>query len=181
MAQQEPGERGEQLDYVTPAGTIGRRVRQVRDRRGWSARELAERCASAGMPGLDRSKITNIENERRARVGVDEWLTLAYVLDVAPVHLLVPLAVEELYAFTPTMLTYSGRVRQWVRGHYPAPQTSGRLFFSEVPEREWEPSPEEQRAWEHDEGARELLRRLRDEGYVEVDVEIQGGADDGRL
>jgi transcriptional regulator with XRE-family HTH domain len=66
-------------------------MRGVRAARGWSAQQLADRCAELGMPDLDRSAVANIENERRQRIGVDELFVLALALGVAPVHLAVPL------------------------------------------------------------------------------------------
>src|SRR4249920_2956625 len=77
-----------------PTEVISGRVRQLREQHGWSARELADRCAEAGMPELTRDVITSLETGRRASVSVDELFVLALVLDVAPVHLAVPLENE---------------------------------------------------------------------------------------
>jgi len=109
------------------------------------------------MGSLDRSTVANIENGRRQRIGVDELLVLAYVLGVAPVHLLVPLD-EQWYHVTPDWVTGSGRVRQWVRGAHPLLSTDKRTFYAEVPEHEWDPpaphawTPEElaerEKAWQ---------------------------------
>lgn len=137
------------LKPSTPTQTIAQRVKAVRKARGWSAQQVAERCANVGMPELDRSTIANIELGRRQRVGVDEWLVLAYVLGVAPVHLLLPLE-EEFYAFTPDVVSSSGRVRQWIRGNYPMlpfftesdKHADLQTFRSQVPEQEWTPPPE---------------------------------------
>ncbi len=133
-------------------------MREVRKRKGWSAQQLAAQLAGVGL-AWDRSIVANLENGRRSSVSVEELLALAYVLDVAPVHLLVPLE-EVHYAVTPQWQTSSGRVRRWVRGEHPLPRTDPRVFFSEVPQQEWQTptmTPEEAeergRAVEH-------LRRL---------------------
>ena len=141
---QTTNDRGEPFDPVTPTQTIALRVRETRKRKGWSAQALADACAEAGMPSLDRSTIAAIEIGRRQCIGVDELLVLAYVLSVAPVHLFVPLE-EKWYAVTPEQVTNSGRVREWVRGRHPLPMPKAErrlsLFYSEVPEQEWEPPP----------------------------------------
>lgn len=57
---------------------------------GWSARQLAERCADLGGAVLNRPTIANIEAGRRGYVSVEELLTLAKALDVTPLDLLIP-------------------------------------------------------------------------------------------
>lgn len=93
---------------------------------------------SAGVK-WERSVVANLESGRRQSVSVDELLALAYVLDVAPVHLLVPLSDNVWFHFTPETATPAGLVREWVRGRHPLRSTNARLFFSEVPDHEWEP------------------------------------------
>ncbi len=161
---------GEELQATTPTKAVARRVRQVRNDRGWSAQELAQRCATLGMISLDRSTVTNIENGRRQRVGVDELLVLALALGVAPVHLLVPLS-EEWYAIAPEHATGTSRVRQWVRGSFPvvgvpladdpvARAADRETYLAQRPEQEWTPppvpTPEEEEARKR-ERIRELL------------------------
>lgn len=140
---------------------VADRVREVRRRRGLTAAQLAVRCAALGMPDLTASTLSNIETGRRDETGrrrrdvsVDELLTLAAALDVAPVHLLVPplgsplTAVlaepndEALYAVTPTRATRIYRVRQWIRGERPLPDADPWLFFAEIPGHE-KPSTEQ--------------------------------------
>lgn len=104
-------------ESVTPGQALARRLREVRTLRKWSAQDLAWRCYQLGMPGLDRSAIANIENGRRQRVGVDEFLVLALALGVAPVHLLVPIT-EEVYAIAPNRAIGTSHVRKWLRGDF---------------------------------------------------------------
>lgn len=129
------------MSYTTPTATVATRVRELREKRGWSARELAERCATAGAPHLDRSIIANIESGRRRSVSVEELLVFAYVLDVAPVHLLVPVVDDVLYAATPDTICTPTRAREWVRGKLSMTGLSAnkKIFFTEVPEDEWQP------------------------------------------
>lgn len=99
-----------------PSIVIAVQVRRLRDERGWSARELGERMAAEGAT-WDRSVVANLESGRRRSVSVEEWLTLARVLDVAPIHLLVPLADDREYAVTPRQTSTADQVRAWVRGY----------------------------------------------------------------
>ena len=87
----------------------------------------------------NRSIVANLEGGRRGSVSVEELLTLAYVLDVAPTHLLVPLEEGICYHFTPERFAPTGVVREWVRGRQPLASANARLFFSEVPDKEWNP------------------------------------------
>jgi hypothetical protein len=90
----------------------------------------------------DRSIVTNLELGRRAGVSVEELFALAYVLSVAPVHLLVPIDAEEVtpYRVTPVGNPFGAWfVRAWVRGQTPIGHVDARRYFAEVPEREWEP------------------------------------------
>jgi transcriptional regulator with XRE-family HTH domain len=119
---------------------------ELRRTRGWSARRLAEEMAEAGMK-WDRSTVANTENGRRP-VTVEELLALAYVLDVAPVHLLVPPVDGEGadYAVTPTVTATSGRVRSWIIGRHPLAGADVLSFMRERPRHPWVPSEDEQGA-----------------------------------
>ncbi|MBF6233777.1 hypothetical protein [Nocardia farcinica] len=95
------------------------------------------------MPSLNRSVIANIESKRRKYVTVDELCCLAYALDVAPVHLLVPMdddseADLDLFAATPDRLMPVDKARQWVRGEWVPPGRDPRLYFANVPAEEFE-------------------------------------------
>lgn len=75
----------------TASDVVARRVRVIRDRRGWNARQLAEACTRIGHPELTESVIANIESgrrdehgRRRREVSVDELLAFAEALGVAP-------------------------------------------------------------------------------------------------
>ncbi|CAN5187831.1 hypothetical protein BH20ACT9_BH20ACT9_05990 [soil metagenome] len=66
------------------------RVRWLREARGWSARQLAERLHELDGGALDRNVIASLESGRRQSVSVDELTLLALALDCSPAHLLVP-------------------------------------------------------------------------------------------
>jgi transcriptional regulator with XRE-family HTH domain len=117
------------------AAVVARRVREVRSRRGWSAQELADRLREAGFPELDRGIIANLESGRRRSVSIDEVLALALVLDMAPVHLFVPVADEALSIGR--WAVGSGPAREWVRGNYALPSQDSRVYATEVPDEEW--------------------------------------------
>jgi transcriptional regulator with XRE-family HTH domain len=130
---------------VTASDMVARRVREVRRRRGLTVAQLAQRCAELGYPDLTDQALYNLEagradkrGRRRRAVTVDELLVLALTLDVAPVHLLVPLEDDRPYQTTPTRAEQSGPVRDWVRGVEPLDGTDARAYWSEVPEVEWQ-------------------------------------------
>jgi transcriptional regulator with XRE-family HTH domain len=73
-----------------PSAVVARRVQELRAEKRWSAERLAEACAKAGMPELNRSVIANIESRRRRSITLEEAFTLASVLGVSPAFLLAP-------------------------------------------------------------------------------------------
>lgn len=126
---------------LTPHRAIAARVQELRKGRGWSAQRLADELRKVGIP-WDRSVVANFETGRRASIGVDEMLALAYVLEVAPVHLVVPpdtdASVE--YQVTPEGVPEDPVfVRAWIRGQRTIGLVSPRRYFSEVPSVEWVP------------------------------------------
>lgn len=74
----------EQFAELGPVGmAVVRNVRRLRDRRGWSAQDLAGQTAQAGHH-VPRSTLANLENGRRRVVTVDELAALAAALSVDP-------------------------------------------------------------------------------------------------
>jgi transcriptional regulator with XRE-family HTH domain len=135
MTQEEP--QSAPVEPLTPSTIMARRMRELRERRGWTAEQLASRCAEAGMPSLTRSVIANAESGRRqGGFTIEEMLTLAYVLDVAPVYLFLPIEAA-LVSVTPRWVSSVGYVREWVRGNYPLPGQDPRLYQTQRPEVEW--------------------------------------------
>ena len=64
------------------------RIRDLRERRVWSERQLAKEMTEVGVP-LTGDKVSKIERGRR-RVTVEEFLAFAYVLDVPLSRLMSP-------------------------------------------------------------------------------------------
>lgn len=127
---------------ATASDVVAERVAASRRKRGWTARQLAERCAELGATQITAATLANIESGRRDKdgrrrrdVSVDELLALALALDVAPVHLLVPERVEP-YQVTPTVENDTVLVRNWVRGFVPLPGTDWAWFITERPAHE---------------------------------------------
>jgi transcriptional regulator with XRE-family HTH domain len=114
--------------------TVALRVRAARQRRGWSAERLAEEVTRAGVR-WDRYAVTNLERGRRQNITVEELLALAYVLSVAPVHLLVPTDDGQAdFIVAPAVDPVpADDVRAWIRGSAPLPGQDPRVYFSEVP------------------------------------------------
>ena len=171
MRQKRGSRRAEPVREVTFSEVVAEQVRKFRKERGWSARELAERCARAGMPAVDRAVIANLETKRRKSVSVDEVMMFAFVLDVAPIHLLVPdedetteddgTEVSRTVRVTAEVAPSPTDTRSWIRGLRPLPGTDFRRYWSQVPAAEFEaPDP---RALRYSE--------KYPEGYIDGDVE----------
>lgn len=139
--------------YESPSDAAAQRVQELRKRQGLTAKDLAERCRLIGAPGLTASVIANIESgrrdldgKRRRQITLEEWLILAQALHVAPIHLLVPTSSEEdQYKIAPqgptphgTQRERLGEIRAWIRGETTLHGTDERLYYSEVPQGEWE-------------------------------------------
>lgn len=83
----------------------------------------------------DRSIVANLENGRRASVSVEELLALAYVLNVAPIHLLVPSGDQsEPYVYLPNGWAANREVvRAWIAGRRPMHGQDFNRFVAAVP------------------------------------------------
>lgn len=84
--------------------TIAANVRQLRRRRGLSARALGERCAVAGVD-FGRDAVASLESGRRQHVTVDQLLVLADALDTTPLALLGELDEDPLTSVDATAVT----------------------------------------------------------------------------
>jgi transcriptional regulator with XRE-family HTH domain len=63
------------------SGTLGRRLAECRDRKGWTQKELAQRA------GISTAFLSEIENDRRG-IGAEALLDLADALDASLDYLL---------------------------------------------------------------------------------------------
>lgn len=115
MTSQQVGRSG-QAGGVRASDLIAAHLKALRGRRGYTVKELAARCAELGAAELTANVLTNIEVRRRD-VSSDELLVLALALDVAPAHLITPLAGSpEALAVTPTHVVSAEAARLWIRG-----------------------------------------------------------------
>jgi transcriptional regulator with XRE-family HTH domain len=78
------------MSQSTITKRIAQEVRRLRADRGWSAQQLADRCALAGMESLSRGTIAKIESGARQSVTADEVGVLARALGVGPADLMSP-------------------------------------------------------------------------------------------
>lgn len=123
----------------SPLQVVIDRMRELRTKRRMTAQQLAEAMTRAGVQ-WEAGVVTKLETGRRKSLSVTEMLALAYVLDVAPVHLLVPPdAYDVPYPLAEGVEVSAHDVRGWIRGQAALPGTDRRLYFSEVPDREFSP------------------------------------------
>ncbi|MBB5940438.1 helix-turn-helix domain-containing protein [Streptomyces zagrosensis] len=72
-------------------GRIAQRLRDSRRAAGLTMAEVAQGCATRGMPELTEHSIKNLESGRKTSISVADVVMLADVLGVPPVTLLFPL------------------------------------------------------------------------------------------
>ncbi len=126
----------------TPDQTTRERVRELRKRHGWTQQDLADVLNRIGAQ-TDRVAVAKVELGQRG-LSLYEALQYALALDVAPVHLIVPVDNDERLMLganfvdcTPTEL------RAWIRGQRPLLPQDPRIYFAEIPREEWvEPESE---------------------------------------
>lgn len=124
-----------------PTASIARQVKALRTRQGITAEQLAERMRAVGVP-FDKTVLANLETGRRRFVTVQELLALAYVLDVAPVHLVVPTQAGVFQVVPAPRELDDGQadvvdraeVRRWIAGEQPLPETDLQLYVTQIDE-----------------------------------------------
>lgn len=127
------------------------------------------------MPHLSAATISNLETGRRDEEGrrrrnitVDELLTLAVALNVAPAHLIVP-PKSSSFAITPVFVLDSFRAVQWIRGLFAV--TEEPFYFTETPEGDWKMKPSGVIRWTEGHGYLRLSEPPRAEGDESGDVD----------
>ncbi|MEU2975975.1 helix-turn-helix transcriptional regulator [Streptomyces hirsutus] len=126
---------------------VAERVREVRKKQGLTAAQLAQHCAERGYPELTTQALSNIESGRRDKDGrrrrfvtVDELMTLALVLEVAPVYLLIPPLPSPEQPLPDDAAELSTVTHVWqgfIKGERPLPGMDPQRFLSEVPREEF--------------------------------------------
>lgn len=144
-------------DPLAPVDVIRARVKELRGRSGMTAADLAERLSELGV-NWNRSIVANFEGGRRPGVSIVEWLALAQVLNVAPVHLLVPtdVPVGTPYLIAPNREATVEDVRDWVRGIVPLYSENESRWYQEKPPEEGFPF-----AWMRPTDPSEVVERKR--------------------
>jgi transcriptional regulator with XRE-family HTH domain len=110
----------------TPSDLVAARIQALRQSRGWTAKDLALRCAELGASQLTAAVIANIETgrrdasgHRRREVSVDELLTIAQALDMPPFDLIqVPADYDPWMdvEITPLVSASRDELASWMRG-----------------------------------------------------------------
>jgi transcriptional regulator with XRE-family HTH domain len=119
---------------LTPGAIIGRRVAEERKRQGLSQNDLVERLAAIGRP-MDRSNLGRIE--RGETTGqLDNVVSLAIALGIAPVHLLVPRDDEEMVELTPTHRVPAKTARSWFMGAALLPDSDPHAYVAAMSDEE---------------------------------------------
>lgn len=105
---------------LSASDLAGRRIREIRKRRGWTAQDLAGHCAKAGVGHITATVITNLETRRRAtrEISVDELLAIAAVLDVPPLLLMSPISDGEALEVTPGTVKEPLEAGAWIADEY---------------------------------------------------------------
>jgi transcriptional regulator with XRE-family HTH domain len=98
---------------MTISQTFTRRVREERERRGWSQAELSRRVAALGHK-LDKDAMSKLEGGER-RVTLDDGIALAAALDV-PLHALLLGEPDEEMELTPELRVRTPFVASWLAG-----------------------------------------------------------------
>jgi 8-oxo-dGTP pyrophosphatase MutT (NUDIX family)/transcriptional regulator with XRE-family HTH domain len=111
------------MTSIRASDLVAERVKSLRARRGWTIRQLAERCAEIGAPELSVSVIANIETGRRDKDGhrrrdvtIDEVLSLAYALDAPPVLLCMPYNGWDHLRITSRIEAPAVKALDWITG-----------------------------------------------------------------
>lgn len=121
---------------MTPTEAVAAQVRQLRHKRGWTAAELAAKMTEVGIP-WGQPVVSRLETGARENITLAEVLALAYVFNIAPVHLIVPIDPRTEYQVVLGRKVDVLDARQWVRGQRPLPGASGPEFFAEWPVEEY--------------------------------------------
>ena len=90
-----------------------------------------------GLPRLTATVLYKLESQRQNRaprpVAIDELLILAFVLDIAPVHLIAGLDDDAELPISPDWGISASGARQWIRGFAPVAGGDKKRYNANVP------------------------------------------------
>lgn len=126
----------------TPTENIAEQVRALRQRKGWSVRQLADECAKHGFKTLTQSSLVNLErglggpdpSSRPVRpVTVEELLGLAWVLGANAADLMFPADAERVEV-VPGQSVHPYVAGLWLHGRRPVSVMVGEYLRDVDPE-----------------------------------------------
>lgn len=177
----------------TVSETIARRMRELRERKGWTQTQLAERITELGFPVHQTwvAKCERLDSGRR-KITTEQAMLIAAALEVSPTALLLPPETDATVSIAPNMEVPTAYVRGWFKGLAPLcsdafPPIAPRFFYETVSDieyaaREWSSvrrlvtlaSNLENAAGTNDRDAMrtvlELMRIETERGLAELDV-----------
>lgn len=124
----------------TPGDAFRRRLTEARKALGLTQRQLVERLGAAGMP-MNQAAVARIESGTR-KVSLDEAIAIAAVLDIAPVHMFLPIAGDQRgksgrhgppVHLAPAMPVDQVKARRWSRGQLPLRPESFWTYLDQSP------------------------------------------------
>ena len=89
---------------------FGKRLHELRERRGWNQRELAERAH------VDRTTVNKIEQGVRNDVSISQLFAFAEVLGTTPINLLTPVNLHQIEISPGGRVLGGLKTRGWIRG-----------------------------------------------------------------
>lgn len=98
---------------------VAKRVKALRQARGWTVEELAAVCAASGAPGVTAAKLYRLERGER-RPHLNDIGALAVALDVPLLVLQMP-SVNVPVRLTDELAAPAQAVAEWATGRRPAP------------------------------------------------------------
>jgi transcriptional regulator with XRE-family HTH domain len=117
-----------EIEHSLPRQVFAARVREARERRGWTQQQLADRLAEIGYTDetgtrlLARSTLAKIEDGRgdgsgpRSNASLEDVLALAAALDCSPMHLLVPRDADESVQVARHLVAPAPILGEWIAG-----------------------------------------------------------------
>ena len=114
---------GKVVTALPPSRLVGLHVREARKARGWTQGQLAQELRRVGIR-TSQTEIARLEKlpgdkgQEPRRVTLEDWLALAFVLDIPPLALLLP-ADDERIAVGPEVDESHDQAQAWIVGAEP--------------------------------------------------------------